>query len=166
VVDSMFIGGDFGGKGHSIEEFACYYLAKETGRPIRSILTYAEELGAFAPQHSAKYYLRTAVNREGKIIAHTARAYMDGGAYGGGRPNPQQTASGGLDSLEVYYVPNVKAESFFSYTNHQPTGNMRAPGSFHRGLAGEGHIDHIAREIDMDPLEFRLQNALREGQPT
>src|SRR5436853_6570958 len=98
VVDSMFIGGDFGGKGHSIEEFACYFLAKETGRPIRSTLTYAEELTAFAPQHSAKYYLRTAVSREGKIIAHTARAYLDGGAYGGGRPNPQQTASGGPDS--------------------------------------------------------------------
>jgi CO/xanthine dehydrogenase Mo-binding subunit len=166
VVDSMFIGGDFGGKGLSIDEYACYFLAKATGRPIRSIMTYADELGAGAPQHSAKYYLRTAVNREGKIIAHTARAFLNGGGYGGGRPNPQQTSSGGLDSMEVYNIPNARLESSFVYTNHQPTGNMRAPGSFHRGLAGEGHIDHIAREIGVDPLEFRLRNVLRAGETT
>src|SRR5206468_2597119 len=61
VVDSMFIGGDFGGKGHSIEEFPCYFLAKATGRPIKALMTYAEELGACNPRHDGKIWLRTGV---------------------------------------------------------------------------------------------------------
>src|SRR5436190_9970464 len=51
VVDSMFIGGDFGGKGLSIDEYPCYYLAKATGRPVKSVMTYADELGTANPRH-------------------------------------------------------------------------------------------------------------------
>src|SRR5207244_10522399 len=87
VVDAHFIGGDFGGKGTSIEEFACYFLAQATGRPVKSIMTYTDELGAGAPQHSATYYLRTGLSRDGHIIAHESRAYVNNGAYAGGRPN-------------------------------------------------------------------------------
>src|SRR5581483_9851116 len=46
VVDSMHIGGDFGGKGHSVDEFACYYLALATGRPVKAVMSPSEELGA------------------------------------------------------------------------------------------------------------------------
>ena len=166
VVDSQFIGGDFGGKGLSIEEFPCAFLARETGRPIKAVMTYTDELAGGDPQHSAKYHLRTAVNREGRIIAHESHAYQNGGAYGGGRPNAQQSAQGGLGCLDVYNVPNARLESFMAYTNLVPAGNMRAPGAFHRGHAGEVHIDHIAREAGLDPLEFRLRNCLREGDTT
>ncbi|MBM2810814.1 MAG: hypothetical protein HW416_1573 [Chloroflexi bacterium] len=166
VVDSQTIGGDFGGKGTSIEEFACYHLARISGRPVRAIMSYAEELTAANPQHGAKYYLRTAVTREGRIVAHDGRAYMNAGAYGGGRPNPENTAGGGGGSLDVYNVPNARIESYMVYTNLVPSGNMRAPGAFHRGHAGEAHMDHIARELDMDPLELRLRNALRPGDTT
>lgn len=165
VVDCRFIGGDFGGKGNSIEEFPCAYLARATGRPIKAIMTYTDELGAMGPQHAAKYYLRTAVNRDGRIIAHESRAYMNGGAYGGGRPNVRNAQSGG-GSLDVYNVPNARLESYLVYTNLVPSGNMRAPGAFHRGHAGEVHIDHLARELGMDPLEFRLRNCLRDGDTT
>ncbi len=166
VVDSQFIGGDFGGKGHSIEEFPCAFLARETGRPIKAIMTYTDELIGGDPQHEAKYYLRTAVNADGKIIAHHSRAYLNGGAAGGGRPNAQDAARSGGESLGVYNVPNARLESYMVYTNLVPSGNMRAPGAFHRAQAGEVHVDHIARELGMDPLEFRLRNCLREGDTT
>jgi len=164
VIDAHFIGGDFGGKGTAIDEFACYYLAKATGRPIRAIMTYAEELSAGAPQHYAKYYLKTAVDRDGKMLAHECRAYLNDGAYGGGRPSVDTTAGGGMECLDGYYVPNTRMEAFLVYTNLTPGGNMRAPGATHRGLAGEGHVDHIARQLGMDPLEFRIRNAMRPGQ--
>src|SRR4029453_11294315 len=82
------------------------------------------------------------------------------------RPNAQDAARGGGESLGVYNIPNARLESFMVYTNLVPSGNMRAPGSFHRGHAGEVHIDHIARELGMDPLEFRLLNCIREGDTT
>ncbi len=166
VVDSQFIGGDFGGKGLSIEEFPCAFLARATGRPIKAVMTYTDELSGGDPQHSAKYHLRTAINREGRIVAHESHAYQNGGAYGGGRPNAQQSAQGGMGCLDVYSVPNARLESYMAYTNLVPSGNMRAPGAFHRGHAGEVHIDHLARELGMDPLELRLRNCLREGDTT
>jgi carbon-monoxide dehydrogenase large subunit len=163
VVDSRFIGGDFGGKAVSIEEFACAFLARETGRPIRAIMSYSDELTSANPQHEAKYYLRSAVNREGKIIAHEVRAYQNAGAYVAGRPNPQQSARSGVGCLSVYNIPNVRFEGYNVYTNLVPSGSMRAPGDFHRAHAGESHIDHLAREMRMDPIEFRLLNCLRAG---
>ncbi|MBM2810607.1 MAG: Ald Xan dh protein [Chloroflexi bacterium] len=163
VVDSMFIGGDFGGKGNVIDEFPCYYLARATGRPIRSINTYAEELAAGAPRHAVKFYLRTGVDRDGRIIAHQSRAYFNGGAYGAAKPMPNCLVPAGVGPLEVYNVPNTRIETFVSYTNTVPCGHMRAPGSIYAGHAGEGHIDHIARELGMDPVEFRLLNCVRDG---
>ena len=58
-------------------------------------MTYTDELCAANPQHEAKYYLRTAVNREGKMIAHELRAYQNGGAYVAMRPNPPSQARQG-----------------------------------------------------------------------
>ncbi len=163
VVDNHFIGGDFGGKGLSIDEFSCYFLARATGRPIRSITHYNDELSSMNPQHEAKYYLRTALNREGRIIAHECRAFQNNGAYVAGRPNPTGSARGGMGCLSVYDVPNVRYEGYNTYSNLVPSGAMRAPGDFHRAHAGEAHIDHLAREIGMDPLEFRLRNCVRPG---
>ena len=163
VVDSRFIGGDFGGKGSSTEEFPCYFLARATGRPIRAIMSYTDELCSTNPQHEAKYYLRTAVNREGKMIAHEVRAYLNGGAYVAMRPNPPNQARAGLTCLGVYSIPNVRYEGYSVYTNLVPAGAMRAPGDFHRAQAGEVHVDHIAHEMGIDPLEFRLRNCLRPG---
>lgn len=162
VVDSSFIGGDFGGKGHSIEDFACYFLAKATGRPVKAVMSYVDELLSADPRHSARFYLRTAVSADGRILAHETRAYFNGGAYGGAKPMAGLLLPG-WDALEVYNIPHTRLETFVVYTNTVPSGNMRAPGAAQLALAGEGHVEHIARSLGMDPLEFRLKNALREG---
>jgi CO/xanthine dehydrogenase Mo-binding subunit len=118
---------------------------------------YGDDLVSTAPQHSGKYYLRTAVDADGNIIAHECRAYLNAGAFTRGG------AASGIGCLGPYNVPNVHFEGYFVYTNLVPRGNMRAPGDFHRACAGEVHIDHIARELGMDPIEFRLRNCLRPG---
>lgn len=162
VVDSMFIGGDFGGKGHSIEEFPCYYLARATGRPVKAVMTYAEELGAANPRNSSKLYFRTGVSRDGRILAHQSRVYYDDGAYAAGRPLAGPMLDGS-SAMSPYRIPHARLETFLVYTNLVPGGQMRAPGSAHTGFAGESHIDHIARELGIDTLEFRLLNVLRDG---
>ena len=162
-MDAGFIGGDFGGKGTSIDEFACYYLAKATGRPIKAVMTYVEELQTVNPRHAAVMRLKTGVTREGKFIAHHAELIFNGGAYAGGKPLPALVVVGGRATMAVYNVPNTKLELMSVYTNSVPGGHMRAPGEMQALFAGESHIDMIAKEMGLDPLKLRLLNAVREG---
>ena len=162
VVDSMFIGGDFGGKGLSIDEYPCYYLAKATGRPVKSVMTYADELGSGNPRHGATCYLRTAVDGNGHMIAHESRVYFHDGAYAAGRPIPGPILDG-WSGLDPYRVPNARMETFVCYTNTVTGGQMRAPGAATTAYIGESHVDEIARGLDMDPLDFRVLNAVRAG---
>ncbi len=163
VVDSGFIGGDFGGKGLSIDEFACYFLARATGRPVKAVMTYGDELLATNPRHAAVLRLRSGVNREGRFVAHEAELVFNGGAYAAGKPQPSLVMEAGLETLSAYRVPNARLEVKTVYTNTVPGGHMRAPGQVQACFAGESHVDMIARALGMDPLEFRLRNALRPG---
>ena len=88
VVDTTFIGGDFGGKGLSIDEYACYFLARATGRPIKSVMSYVDEMQASNSRHPAIIKLRTAVDRDGRFLAHQSDAVIDGGAYAAGKAAP------------------------------------------------------------------------------
>jgi CO/xanthine dehydrogenase Mo-binding subunit len=162
VVDSMFIGGDFGGKGLSIDEYPCYYLAKATGRPIKSVMTYTDELGNANPRHGATCYLRTAVDEQGRMIAHESRVYFHDGAYAAGRPVAGPILDG-WSALDAYRIPNARMETFVCYTNTVTGGQMRAPGAATTAFIGESHVDEIARGMGMDPLEFRILNAVRPG---
>jgi CO/xanthine dehydrogenase Mo-binding subunit len=162
-VDSRFIGGDFGGKGNSIDEWATYFLAKATGRPVKAVMSYAEELAGVNPRHMCRIYTRTGVMNDGKIVAFASRAYYNGGACAGAKPQAGLVVGTGFGTMQVYNIPNTRMEVFVSYTNTVPCGNMRAPGVPVAALAGEEQIDHIARELGIDPFEIRLKNALREG---
>jgi CO/xanthine dehydrogenase Mo-binding subunit len=161
VVDCMFIGADFGGKGFTMDEFTLYYLSRMTGRPVKSVMTYAEELGACNPRHNTVIKLRTGVMNDGRIVAHEYVGYFNGGAYCA--PKPMMWPMPTWVCLQAYNIPNTRMEQFVCYTNTTPAGHVRAPGAIQMGSAGEGHIDRIARELGIDPMEMRLKNALREG---
>ncbi|HVR89298.1 MAG TPA: xanthine dehydrogenase family protein molybdopterin-binding subunit [Candidatus Limnocylindria bacterium] len=166
VVDNGTIGGDFGGKGLSVDEFVLYYLARATGRPVRAITRYADELVALNPRHASRIRLRTGVDAEGRIVAHEAHTLFDGGAYAAGKPTPRLIVEGGLTTLEGYRVPASRLECGTVYTNQVPGGHMRAPGQPQNVFASESHLDLIARECGIAPLELRRRNAVRRGDPT
>jgi carbon-monoxide dehydrogenase large subunit len=163
VVDSGFIGGDFGGKGLSLDEFACYFLARATGRPVKAVMTYADELLATNPRHAAVLRLRSGVDRAGLIVAHEAEVVFNGGAYAAGKPVASLVMVEGHGTLSAYRVPNTRLEVKTVYTNTVPGGHMRSPGQVQACFAGESHVDMIAVALGMDPLEFRLRNALAPG---
>lgn len=165
-VDSGLIGGDFGGKGFSVDEYACYLLARRTGRPIRSITTSIDELRTMSPRHATWTRARTAVDADGRILAHHARVLMDGGAYAAGKQRPGLTLSGSVNILSAYRVPNVHIEVSTVYTNHSPASHIRAPGQTQASFVGESHMDMISRALAMDPLDYRILNAVREGDTT
>ncbi len=161
VVDAGYIGGDFGGKGLSVDEFALYFLARATGRPVKSVLRYADDMAGTNTRHAATIRLKTAVDAEGRIVAHESRAVFDGGAYAAGKPVPTLMPGEAMLTLALYRVPNARVEAMTVYTNNVPAGHARAPGQPQNAFAAESHMDLIARELGIDPLEFRLKNVLR-----
>ena len=163
VVDAGYIGGDFGGKGLSIDEFALFFLARATGRPVKAVTRYADDLQATNPRHAAKITLRTGVTEAGEIVAHDARVLLNGGAYSAGKPVPHLLPGDAMHTLAGYRVPNARVEAISVYTNTVPAGHARAPGQPQNAFAAESHIDLIARELGIDPLELRKRNALRPG---
>jgi CO/xanthine dehydrogenase Mo-binding subunit len=165
VVDSMFIGGDFGGKGLSIDELTCYFLARATGRPIKAVMTYVDEMQASNARHAAILKLRTAVSRDGRFLGHQSEVVIDGGAYAAGKVAPNLTVPA-HNTLTAYHVPVTRLEVKAVYTNSIPGGSMRAPGDPQSMFASECHVDMIAQALGIDSIELRRRNVLRDGEPS
>src|SRR2546426_7457225 len=163
VVDAGYIGGDFGGKGLSIDEFVLYHLARATGRPVRALTRYADDLQATNTRHAATITLRTGVDAEGRILAHTSRVVFDGGADAAGKPVATLMPGDAMLTLAGYRVPAARVEATTVYTNQVPAGHARAPGQPQNAFAAESHIDLIARDLGIDPLEMRERNVVKPG---
>jgi CO/xanthine dehydrogenase Mo-binding subunit len=163
--NTVAIGGDFGGKGSLMDTLLCYYLARAAGRPVKMVMNSFEELTAGNPRHSASITLRTAVDHDTKLLGIEARVIFNAGAYAGFVPVP--TLHGGYGELAgTYRVPNCTIQVLRVYTNTVPRGHMRAPGAPQVAFAVESHIDMIAREMGLDPVEMRRRNAIKEGDLT
>ncbi|MCS6801660.1 MAG: xanthine dehydrogenase family protein molybdopterin-binding subunit [Chloroflexota bacterium] len=160
------LGGDFGGKGSVMDAPVAYYLSKACGRPVRMVMSYVEELTAAASRHAAQITMKTGVKRDGTIVAHQVRAIFDSGAYGAFKPSPTLELMGNSRLGGAYRMENVSIEALIVYTNTFPAGHMRAPGLPQAVFALESHIDALARAIEMDPVEFRRRNLIRDGEMT
>jgi len=162
TVECTYIGGDFGGKGLTLDEFACYFLAKASGRPVRYVQTYAEELAAGPTRHHTTLTLKTAVDANGTFLAHHSVVVYDGGAYAGGKPVPHLLPGFGYGTIP-YRCANVRLEMSAVYTNTLPGGHVRGPGETQTFFAWEQHVDAIAAELGIDPIELRLRNVVTDG---
>lgn len=160
-INPTFIGGDFGGKGTLMDGLVCYYLAAHSGRPVKMIMTYTEELMAGNPRHDALMTLRTAVTKNGEILARHGTMTFNTGAYASFTPAP--ILHGAFDIGGSYRVGAMGLDVVRVYTNTVPRGHMRAPGTPQVLFAVECHTDMIAHELGIDPVEFRLRNAVVEG---
>ena len=162
-LNPVAIGGDYGGKGSPMDIPLAYVLAVRTGHPVKMVMDYVEELTAGNPRHAAIIQLKTWVKREGTIVAHQARVIFDSGAYGGFKPVPTVNIGGAAKAGGPYKIPHVRIEGIQVYTNTIPGGFMRAPGEPQAVFAIESHIDCIARQLGIDPVDFRLQNLIEAG---
>lgn len=159
-----FIGGDFGGKGNARNTPICYALAKASGRPVRMVSDYVEELLAGNPRHATRTTLKTGVKHDGTITAHHVRYTVNSGAYAAFKP--RGLIGGANEAAGPYHMANCRIESAFVYTNTVPGGFMRAPGEPQGVFALESHLDDIARHVGIDPLDFRLKNLMVDGDET
>ena len=164
VVESVAIGGDFGGKGLTIDEYPCYYLARATNRPVKHVYSYVEELQASAVRHPAHIALKTAVDEHGKFLAHASEVVYNGGAYAAGKPSPNLLPGGVGYGTVAYAVPQVRLDVRSVYTNTIPGTHVRAPADVQVFFAWEQHVDMIAADLGIDALELRMRNIVREGE--
>ncbi|HLG74089.1 MAG TPA: xanthine dehydrogenase family protein molybdopterin-binding subunit [Chloroflexota bacterium] len=157
------LGGDFGGKGSALIVPPAAYLAKKTGRPVKFVMTYIEELIAANPRHTGYITIKTGLKKDGTIVARHAVAVWDSGAYGAMKPAAIVSLGSTAAMMGAYNIPHVKCEGYTVYTNTVPRGHVRAPAGPQAHFAVESHMDMIAAEMGLDPLEFRLKNALHDG---
>ena len=161
VMHPCSIGGDFGGKGSFMDAPLCYYLSLHSGRPVKMVMDYIQELMAANPRHPATMTIRSGVKRDGTLVARQARVVFDSGGYGAFKPTVYLR---GADHVcGVYRIPHARIDSYMVYTNNVPKGHMRSPAKPQVVFAVEAHTDLVARELGMDPYEFRQKNLLRNG---
>ena len=163
-VNPTYIGGDFGGKGSIMDAPICYYLAERTGKPVKIVMTYVEELMASSnARHPSVISIRTGLKKDGRLWARQVKTVFNSGAYGAFKPSQLVTLGGAARAGGTYRLPNMHIDAYCVYTNEPPRGHMRAPGEPQTIFAVESHMDMIAREMGLDRYEFRMMNVLQEG---
>jgi CO/xanthine dehydrogenase Mo-binding subunit len=158
LIHAVNVGGDFGSKGSPFDVPTAYYVARATGRPVKFVNSSAEDLTAQALRHPSVVTMKTGVMRDGRIAARETRVVFNTGAYGGYKPSANGMLGGAQRAAGCYTIPHFRTEAFCVYTNQVPGGYMRAPGSPQVLFAEETHMDLLARELGMDPIEFRERN--------
>ncbi len=156
-----FVGGGYGSKSYTkIEPLvaACSWKAK---RPVKLQLT-VEEAMLTTRSDDAYTWMRTAVDKNGKIIARQAKILMNTGAYAENSPLVVEKSTNRC--VGPYAIPNVLIENSSLYTNTVPASSYRGFGCAQVTLPGESQIDELAAKIGKDPYEFRLANAAQPGQ--
>jgi putative selenate reductase molybdopterin-binding subunit len=163
------IGGGFGGKQEVLIEDVAAHLTIATGRPVIFEYTRAEEFFASRSRHPMRIRMRTGVKEDGTITANEMHALSDTGAYGCHALTV--TGNTGHKSMALYVgdgkfreAPNIRFYADVVYTNTPPSGAYRGYGVPQGYWAVERQMETIARQLGLDPLAFRLKNALRAGE--
>ncbi|PPR62861.1 MAG: Nicotinate dehydrogenase large molybdopterin subunit [Alphaproteobacteria bacterium MarineAlpha3_Bin7] len=160
-VVATVVGGNFGGKNEITTEPILALLSRKTGRPVKGIYTREDEFMSSTTRHPFIMDYKTGVSEEGKIISRKVRLVCDGGAY----CSWSETTLGKACILSAgpYNIENLYVEAYAVYTNKTMTGAMRGFGAPQVCFAYESHMDDIARDLDIDPLQIRRINAFHEG---
>jgi len=151
----QFMGGGFGNKNqcHDFDLMAAM-LSKKTGVPVKLEFTRKEDYVAVHGRWPTKQYYKIGVAKDGTLTGIQLRGYSGMGPY--------RKGAGGIAGVELYQCPNVETTIYPVYTNMAVSANLRGP-AYPQGIFGiESLMDHIAYELKIDPLEFRLKNMTRK----
>lgn len=156
------IGAGFGSKQEMAIEPLAFALHLKAGVPVKLEMTRREEFYALRFRHPMRMRMRTAVSEDGDLQAMDLYTLSNSGAYGTHGMTVAQNV--GTKPLPLYpRVPNVRFEGDVAHTNLPMGAAMRGYGAPQGHFAVEAHMDEVARQLDRDPIEFRLQNVVREG---
>jgi len=152
------IGGGFGGKNSTYIEGVAAVLSKKCGRPVAITLSRTEVMEATGPACGSYMKMKIGATKDGRIIAAQAYLAFEAGAYPG-------APIGGATScmFTPYDIPNVLIDGYDVVNNKPKTAAYRAPGAPIAAFPVEALLDELSEKLGMDPIEFRLLNAAKEG---
>lgn len=159
-----YVGGGFGGKVYLKVEPLCVVLAMKVKnhRPVRIELTREEEFHATSGvRHPAVIKVKTGVRKDGTLVARKISMIFDTGAYADA--GPVIARSVGFSANGPYSIPHLHVDSYCVYTHNPISVAFRGFGFPQMMWAIDSQMDVLAEAIGMDPVEFRLKNALDEG---
>ncbi len=154
-VIAEFMGGGFGNKNQCQDsDLIVAMLAKKAGAPVKLEFTRKEDFIAVHGRWPTKQYYKVGVKNDGTLTAIQFRGYSGMGPY--------RKSSGDIAGIEVYRCPNVEKLVYPVLTNMAVSANFRGP-AYPQGVFGiESLMDHIAYELKMDPVDFRVKNMTRK----
>jgi len=152
-------GGSFGGKQETVLEPVCAFIAKDLNRAVKMEFERKESILSTRTRNATKGYVKTAVDKDGHIIARDVKVILDAGAYTSG--GCKVSIAAGKKSFRLYRIPNQRYKGIIVNTNTPIGGACRGYGSPQIHAITEISIDNVARSMGMDPVDFRLMNLIQ-----
>jgi CO/xanthine dehydrogenase Mo-binding subunit len=155
-----YLGSGYGAKLYIKLEALALALSMIARKPVKLALT-MEEMFYQITKHPCTFRIKSGLDNNGKIVARKCEVFWNGGAYAD--IGPRVTQKAGVTASGPYNIDNVSIDSHALYTNVTPSGALRGFGVPQLVWAYESHTDMIARELKLDPVAFRRQNLMRDG---
>ena len=152
------IGGGFGGKTTVYLEPLAILLSRKSGRPVKLVMSREDVFRASGPTSATRISVKIGAKSDGKLVAAKAWLGYEAGAFKGSPVMP-----GVMCMFAPYDLENVAIEGFDIVVNKPKVTAYRAPGAPMAAYASESLIDELARKLEIDPIELRLMNAVKEG---
>lgn len=156
------IGGAFGGREDMSVQIVLALAAWKLRRPVKIVWSRRESIIGHCKRHPVTMRAKWSATRNGKLVAAEMEIIADAGAY-------LYTSNKVIGNTTVvctgpYFIPNVKVDTYAVYTNNIPTGAFRGFGAPQGNFIAEAQMNKLADTLNMDPVKFRLMNALKEGE--
>ena len=155
------IGGAFGGREDMSVQILLALAAWKLQRPVKIIWSRQESIIGHGKRHAAVLRAKWGATKDGKVVAVENEIIGDGGAYM--YTSNKVLGNSTITSTGSYYIPNVKTDVYGVYTNNLPGAAFRGFGAPQALFMAETQMNKLAEKLGMDPVEFRLKNALKDG---
>ncbi len=155
------IGGAFGGREDMSVQIVLALATWKLQRPVKIVWSRRESIIGHGKRHASTINARWGATKDGKLVAAEIEMIADGGAYM--YTTNKVLGNATITSSGPYFIPNIKADVYGVYTNNVPGAAFRGFGAPQALFMAEMQMDKLAEKLGMDPVEFRLKNALRDG---
>jgi len=155
------IGGAFGGREDMSVQIVIALAAWKLQQPVKIVWTRRESMIGHGKRHPVTITAKWGATKDGKLIAIENELIGDGGAYM--YTTNKVLGNAAITSTGPYFVPHVKTDVYGLYTNNVPSAAFRGFGAPQALFMAESQMNKLAEKLGMDPVEFRLKNALRDG---